>query len=91
MITDTHLSVHGYPLPSSPYILVLSVSSKPTVWISMSVCWSGNTNFSGAKHGYPYLYAANLSTLLWRNLTTHSVVIFVVHDDDDAGQGCQMV
>ena len=44
--------------------------SDPEVWVSLSVCWSGNTDkVGGVKSEYPYTYAAKLCVSLWRIIT----------------------
>ena len=54
------------------------------IWVSMSVCWSGNTQFYNKKY-FPYKLAAELSAKLWRNLTDHAIVVQVIYNELDEG------
>ena len=53
--------------------------SNNRIWISMAVCWSGNTKFYN-KQNFPYRTAAALSSKLWRLETPHSVIVQVVYE-----------
>ena len=58
-------------------------SSNPSIWVSMSLCWSKNAQIH-KKSNFPYTLAANLSTRLWREVTRGKVgvVLTIVHDED---------
>ncbi len=58
-------------------------SSNPEgVWISISVCFSSNTNLHG-KQNYPYKVATRLSSSLWRQIAQKQVIVQVVYEDKD--------
>ena len=58
-------------------------SSVPSIWVSMSLCWSGNAQIH-KKSKFPYRLAAQLSTSLWRKVTEGEVkvILTIVHDED---------
>ncbi|KAK6192458.1 hypothetical protein SNE40_003922 [Patella caerulea] len=51
-------------------------------WVSLSVCWSKNTEFHHKQH-FPYKLATKLSTRLWHMKTFVSTVVFVIYDAED--------
>ena len=53
---------------------LLNPNRTQKVWISMAVCFSGNTHYYG-KGRFPYLLAAQLSTRLWREKTDYEVSV----------------
>ena len=53
------------------------------VWISISVCWSGNTAYHGKEH-YPYTAAARLSAKLWHSVAKLPTIVQVIHSEADA-------
>ena len=54
------------------------------VWISTSVCFSGNTKFYKKSH-YPYLFSTKLSSDLWHRVTNASTIVQVIYDEKDTG------
>ncbi|TRY62624.1 hypothetical protein TCAL_09690, partial [Tigriopus californicus] len=54
----------------------------------MAVCYSSNTLYHGKKH-YPYTYALLLSTDLWLQLTDHSILVTIVHNETDPSDELQ--
>ena len=54
------------------------------VWISTSVCFSGNTKFYKKSH-YPYLFSTKLSSDLWHRVTNASTIVQVIYDEVDRG------
>ena len=62
-----------------------TITKRPTkVWISTSVCFSGNTKFYKKSH-YPYLYSTKLSSDLWHRVTNASTIVQVIYDEVDRG------
>ncbi|KAK6192287.1 hypothetical protein SNE40_003781 [Patella caerulea] len=51
-------------------------------WVSLSVCWSKNTEFLHKQH-FPYKLATKLNTRLWHMKTFVSTVVFVIYDVKD--------
>lgn len=62
------------------------VEERKKVWISTSVCFSGNTKFFQKSH-FPYLFSARLSADLWHRVTNASTIVQVIYDDVDKGNG----
>ena len=56
-----------------------SIIDGPTVWVSMAVCWSGNTAFH-KKEKFPYQAATKLSSSLWTVKTKYRPLVYVVYD-----------
>lgn len=58
------------------------LAHPPKVWISLSVCFSGNTQYH-KKENFPYLEAAKMSTHLWHQVANLSTVVQVVYNEKD--------
>lgn len=46
------------------------------IWITMGLCWSGNTHYWG-KDGFPYAESAPMAAQLWQALTPAKVILQV--------------
>ena len=62
-----------------------SKEASKKVWITMGLCWSGNTKFHG-KEGFPYKEAVKYSSRLWHHLTEAKVILQVVYSEDEVSQ-----
>ncbi len=60
-------------------------ADKRRVFVSLSVCWSANTNLHH-KSAFPYRLATRLAVKLWRKKTSYTPIVQVVH----SGSGRQM-
>ena len=66
------------------YSISISITAPvPKIWVSMSLCWSEKSPLFG-KSEYPYTYAAQLSSKLWRNVTDGevNVLLTIVYNED---------
>eukprot|EP00095_Tigriopus_kingsejongensis_P006885 maker-scaffold125_size330479-snap-gene-0.11 protein:Tk06885 transcript:maker-scaffold125_size330479-snap-gene-0.11-mRNA-1 annotation:"hypothetical protein" len=77
LLSPTPPSLGGDPRQS---VKVRQRLKKTNIWVTMALCWSGNTQYHG-KSKFPYREALPLSTQLWRNLTTARVVVQIVYNE----------
>eukprot|EP00092_Neocalanus_flemingeri_P060747 GFUD01072885.1.p1 GENE.GFUD01072885.1~~GFUD01072885.1.p1 ORF type:complete len:327 (-),score=61.99 GFUD01072885.1:6-986(-) len=77
----------GIPLTLLVYNHSVSYSmdtkAVPSIWASMSLCWSENHQDFG-KSEYPYRFAAQLSSRLWRKITDAevNVLLTIIYNED---------
>ena len=63
-----------------------SFTTSPTLWVTMGLCWSSNTEYHDKKN-FPYREAAPLSIQLWRRIAKARVILQIVYSEESVPSG----